>query len=138
MITRLLLGLGLALLGMAQTFQNVPVTIFPTIQFTPTSLTFPSTVVGASSAVQTVVALNADDSFNHSITISLTGSDAGDFSETDDCAAANPLNGGNGQCTVSVTFTPTATGARTANVQALITWPVSGNLYTAALTGTGS
>ena len=45
--------------------------------------------------------------------ISITGTNPGDFSQTNNCGKS--LNG-NSSCTINVTFKPTATGTRSASV----------------------
>jgi hypothetical protein len=47
--------------------------------------------------------------------ITKTGTNAADFTETDDCPLAPAtLTGGGGICTLTITFKPTATGVRKA------------------------
>jgi hypothetical protein len=47
------------------------------------------------------------------INISVTGADAEDFSQTNNCGTGLPARG---QCAITVTFRPTTTGRRTAAV----------------------
>lgn len=63
--------------------------------------------------------------------VSIDGTDAGDFSFTTDCN--NPLDAA-ATCTVDVTFSPTATGARSATLHLVAT---PGGEATASLTGMG-
>jgi len=102
MIKRIASALLLALLCSAQT--NVPVTVVPAIHMSPASLSF-SSPVGGSSAPQTVTATNVGP-VAVGIAISLTGSDAGDFSQTNDCPATFEPDA---TCHINVTFTPAAT-----------------------------
>jgi Abnormal spindle-like microcephaly-assoc'd, ASPM-SPD-2-Hydin len=76
------------------------------VNLAPTSLTFPPEVVGTSSAAQQIVITNGG-TFPLTITSMAT---TGDFVETNTCGAAVAPAG---TCTVQVTFTPTAPGART-------------------------
>jgi hypothetical protein len=136
MIKRILFGLSLALLCSAQTSTTLaPVMVYPSIQFVPTALSFPATPVAVSSATQTVTATSYSN-YNQTITVSLVGTNAGDFSETDDCPTGAGMFFAVTPCTITVTFTPTATGSRTARAQIAIASP-SGFVYSAALTGTG-
>ena len=65
--------------------------------------------------------------------IAVTGTNAGDFDQTNTCGSSVPAGG---NCTISVTFTPTAIGSRTASVT--ITDNAAGSPQTVSLTGTGS
>jgi len=94
----------------------------------PTSLAFPSLVVGNPSGAQTVTLTNTGAvALQSAITVS------GDFTETDNCQAA-ALNEG-AHCAIQVTFTPSATGSRTG--QLTIAANVPGGEFTVPLTGTG-
>ncbi len=98
------------------------------IELSKTSLSFPATPIGQSSAPQTLTVSNGG---HGSLTINGIGASDG-FSETNNCTAA--MSAGQ-SCTVTVTFAPTLTGARTG------TLTVSGNgvvfNQTARLSGTG-
>jgi hypothetical protein len=65
--------------------------------------------------------------------ISLTGTNAADFARTTTCGTTLAASA---SCTISVTFRPTATGARTASVSIADNAP--GSPHTAPLTGTGT
>jgi FtsP/CotA-like multicopper oxidase with cupredoxin domain len=96
---------------------------------TPASLSFADQFVGTTSAPQTVTLTATGLS---SIAVSVAGADAGDFAQTNTCAgsilALVP-------CTISVTFTPAAVGARTASLSILTsTSPVP---LTVSLAGNG-
>ena len=101
----------------------------PTVMLSPTSLTFAAQATGSSSAAQTVMLTNSGSS---ALAISSIMA-SGDFAETNTCgsslaAAAN--------CTISIIFTPTASGSRTGVLT--ITDNASGSPQSVALTGTGS
>ena len=84
------------------------------MELTPTSLTFADQAVGTTSAGQTVTLTNTLPSATITISdVSITGVDAGDYAQTNTCGT--PVAAG-GSCTISVTFTPTAVGTRTASV----------------------
>jgi hypothetical protein len=81
------------------------------ISISPTQLTFPAQKVGTQSAPQTATVTNTG-----STTVSVTGVNIGgrnlfDYSETNTCGSQI---GPGANCTISVTFKPTATGTRTA------------------------
>jgi phospholipase C len=76
------------------------------VNLSQTSLTFPTTKVGTTSTPIKFTISNTSAVGLNLGTIAMSG----DFAETTTCAS--PLPGGN-NCTVSITFTPTATGTRT-------------------------
>jgi hypothetical protein len=93
---------------------------------TPATQDFGSVALGFTSAVQTFTWTN-NSTFTASVTL-LTGS--GDFNVvSNNCSG---VLGGN-SCQISVTFTPTALGARTGTLTA----GSNGSTLTSALTGTG-
>ena len=98
----------------------------------PTSLTFAARTVGSTSAAKIVTLTN---NLTTTVTISsftFTGANAGDFAQTNTCGTSL---GAKKQCTISVTFTPTAIGTRTATLNANDS--ANNSPQTAALTGTG-
>jgi hypothetical protein len=95
----------------------------------PASLAFAGTPVGTSSAAQPVILSNSGNSALNIGTIQVNG----DYTQTNNCPTALP-SGSN--CTVNVTFTPTATGSRTG--QLTISDSAQGSPHTAGLAGTGS
>ena len=103
-----------------------------TVTLAPATLSFGSQTVGTSSTSQTATLSNSGSS---SITIngvSITGTDSGDFSQTKTCGGT--LAGG-GSCSISVTFTPTATGSRSATLS--VSDSATSSPQTVALSGTG-
>jgi hypothetical protein len=100
----------------------------PVVSLSPTSLTFPAQAVGGSSSAQSVTLSNTG-----SATLSITSiTVSGNFSQTNTCGSSVAASG---SCTLSVTFTPTATGTRTGVVT--ITDNASPTTQTVSLTGTG-
>jgi hypothetical protein len=98
-----------------------------------TSLTFATQSVGTTSAAQTVT-LSSTGSAALSITsLAITGTNASDFAQTNTCGSSVAAGA---NCTISVTFTPTAGGSRTASVS--ITDNGSGSPQTITLSGTGT
>jgi hypothetical protein len=106
---------------------RLPVTVMPL------SLSFGIVKVGTTSAGKNVTVTN---NMKTSLTISaigFTGTDPGDFSETNTCASSLAAGA---KCTVKVTFTPTATGARAATLS--ITDSASTSPQSVSLAGTGN
>lgn len=102
-------------------------------EFSPTSLTFAAQTVGTTSPAQTITLTNASGGATISITsLTITGTDASDFAQTNTCGTSVAPKK---SCTISVTFTPTATGARTASVS--VSDNAGGSPQTVALSGTG-
>ena len=104
---------------------NAPVAVL-----TPTSLDFGSQLVTTTSSPAKTIMLKNNGNLVLNIT-SITSS--GDFAEMNTCGASLPAGM---TCTISVTFTPTATGARTGTIT--ITDNANGSPRTVPLTGTGS
>jgi dienelactone hydrolase len=104
----------------------------PAVSLSATSLTFADQVAGTSSVPQTVTLTNTSGLTLTIRSIAVTGTDTGDFSETNTCG---PVLAVGGRCTISVTFKPTVIGPRTASVT--ITDNAAGSPQTIALSGTG-
>jgi hypothetical protein len=99
----------------------------------PTSINFGDQKVGTTSSAGPVM-LNDVGSTAVAITaISIIGTNAGDFAQTNNCGKTLA---GNSSCTIKVTFTPTATGARSASLS--ITDSGGGSPQSIALAGTGT
>lgn len=99
----------------------------PTVQLTPSTLTFPLTVIGQKSTAQQVFVTNAGAGTLTVASIAMTG----DFTETDNCA--NRTLSGQNSCNLQVTFAPTASGSRTGSITVMGTLP--GQLGTAVVSG---
>jgi hypothetical protein len=104
---------------------NAPVAVVA-----PTSLNFGSQLVTTTSSPAKMITLTNNGNLALNIT-SITAS--GDFAETNTCGASVPASM---NCTISVTFTPTATGARNGTIT--ITDNANGSPRTVSLTGTGT
>jgi len=103
------------------------------IQFTPTSLNFGNQPVGTKSLAKKIT-LSNKASVSVSITsISITGTNKGDFAETNTCGTTVKAGA---SCTITVTFTPAAKGKRTASVSVSDTG--GGSPQTVGLSGTGT
>ncbi len=97
------------------------------VTVSPTALNFGSVATGSKSAAQTVTVSNPTNA-----AASVSGiSTSGDFAQTNNCGSSIAANG---SCTVSVTFSPTATGSRTGT----LTVSAGGVTDTVSLSGTGT
>jgi len=103
-----------------------------TATLSPASLTFANQQVGAGSAPQTVSLSNTGSSPLSIMSVAITGSNAGDFAQTNNCGTTVTQRG---NCTLSVTFAPTASGARSGALT--ITDNASGSPQAVSLTGAG-
>jgi len=99
-----------------------------TVTLSSTSLTFGSQVVGTTSAPQAVTLTNTGTAAVNISSITASG----DFSQANNCGSK--LNAG-ANCTISVTFTPTAIGARSGLIS--ITDNAVGSPQTVNLAGSG-
>jgi FG-GAP-like repeat/Abnormal spindle-like microcephaly-assoc'd, ASPM-SPD-2-Hydin len=103
------------------------------VQLSAPSIDFANEAVGNTSPAQTVTVTNAGYSVTNIRSISVTGTNASDFSETNTCGSSLAAGA---NCSISVTFTPAAMGARSAAVNIADDAPASPQ--TIALTGNGS
>ncbi|MCW2905471.1 MAG: coagulation factor 5/8 type domain protein [Actinomycetia bacterium] len=99
----------------------------PVLNAAPASLSFAGTVVGASSSAKTVTVTNSGTSAAAVSGVSVTG----DFSQTNTCSSV----AAGSSCTVSVTFKPTASGARTGTLT--VTSNANNSPTAVSLTGSG-
>ncbi|MBA3451585.1 MAG: choice-of-anchor D domain-containing protein, partial [Deltaproteobacteria bacterium] len=87
----------------------------------PSIINFPLTLIGTSAGVESFTVTNGGSVNTGNLTVMIIGAAAGDYTQTNDCTDG----GGPGvdfltpgaQCVVTVTFTPTAPGPRSATVQ---------------------
>jgi hypothetical protein len=107
----------------------------PGVVFSPTSLTFSSENVGGSTAPLPITVTNNGSAALNVTSVSITGANPGDFSQTNTCIASSPL-APNANCTISVTFQPTAAGPRSASVS--VSDNVTGSPQTVPISGTGT
>ncbi len=92
---------------------SAPTSSAQTVSFSPTSLTFGSVVVGTSSSPQPITLTNTGSATLNVTKVQMTSPNAPDFGQTNNCTQV--LAGA--FCTINVTFTPTTSGARSANVR---------------------
>ncbi|SEG76488.1 parallel beta-helix repeat (two copies) [Actinacidiphila yanglinensis] len=109
-----------------------PTPVFPPyppsgVTANPSALSFGSVATGATSAAQTVTVANPTGTAASVSSIAATG----DFAQTNTCGSSIAANG---SCTVSVKFSPTATGSRTGT----LTVNAGGITNTVSLSGTGT
>jgi hypothetical protein len=105
----------------------------PAVTFTPTSLTFAAQAIGTTSAAQSITVANTGTAslFINSAAVPNTL----DYTEVNDgCSGLTLAPGTN--CSVSITFSPTATGTRTAAFT--LTDNAAGSPQTVPLTGGGT
>jgi hypothetical protein len=100
--------------------------------FSPTSLTFPSQTVGTSSSQTSVTLTNSGAIALKVTSVTITGANAGEFSQTNSCTTVQPTQ----TCSIKVTFTPTAVGTASASV--LVADNAGSGSQTVALSGTGA
>jgi hypothetical protein len=106
--------------------------VAPVVALGGTSISFGSQIVGTSSAVQMVTLSNTGTATLTISSIAITGTNSADFSQTNTCGASVAAGA---NCSISVTFKPTATGSRLASVT--ITDNASGSPQSVSLAGTG-
>jgi sugar lactone lactonase YvrE len=96
----------------------------------PASLAFTSQNVGVASAAQTATLTNGGTVALSIASIAITGANGGDFAQSNTCGVSVAAGA---NCSISVVFTPTSGGARSASV----TIDENGTIQTVALSGTG-
>ena len=106
----------------------------PAVTLSPASLTFPSQDVGTTSAAQTITATNSGDQNLFFNNVATTGNTLDFTIGTDDCIGTTLAPGAS--CSISVTFSPSVTGTRTANV--VYTDNAANSPQSVPLTGTGT
>jgi hypothetical protein len=111
-----------------------------TVTVTPSSLTYSAQTVGTTSGAQSVTVSNTGSTAVNFAGFSIIGANSSDFALGSGAGAGtcNPSGslGANASCTISVTFTPTATGARSATLS--ITDNATGSPQSVSLNGTGT
>jgi hypothetical protein len=104
----------------------------PAVSLSSTSLTFASQNVGTASGAQPVTLTNSGTGSLAISGISIGGVNATDFTKTTTCGASLAAGA---QCSISVTFKPTAGGSRSATVA--ITDNAAGSPHSILLSGVG-
>jgi beta-lactam-binding protein with PASTA domain len=106
----------------------------PTAGVAPSSISFPTTGVGATSAAQTVTLSNTGTGPLTISNIVIGGENPGNFAETTTCGSSLAVSA---NCSISVTFTPSAAVSYTANLHILDNSGNAGATQTVTLSGTG-
>jgi hypothetical protein len=104
----------------------------PTASLSPASLTFASQTVSSTSVAQAVALENGTSSPLSISSIAFTGTNSVDFAQTNNCGASLAVGA---SCSIDVTFTPAASGTRTATLT--VTDNAGGSPQNASLSGTG-
>jgi hypothetical protein len=89
--------------------------------------------VSTTSAARTIALGNAGNGALTITSFAITGTNASDFAQTNNCGSSVAAGG---NCTISVTFTPAASGSRTASLS--ISDNATGSPQMVALSGTGT
>lgn len=103
------------------------------IQLSPTSVNFGTQPEGTTSLSKTITLSNKSDAAVSSLSVSITGTNPGDFKQTTTCGSSVASGA---SCFIKVTFTPAATGARSATVS--VSDNGGGSPQKVSLTGTGT
>ncbi len=127
-----------ASLGIADADPSSPQTVAvsgtgagPSVTLTPTSLSFGDQVYRKASTSQAVTLKNTGASTLTIASVTVTGANTGDFTQTNTCGTSVAANA---SCTINVIFTPAGLGARSASIS--IGDNASGSPQTVSLTGT--
>ncbi|MBI3558036.1 MAG: choice-of-anchor D domain-containing protein [Deltaproteobacteria bacterium] len=107
----------------------------PNVMLSATSLTFAAQVVSTTSSAQTITLTNMGSAPLTIASIGLTGLNSGDFAATHNCPLSPATLAVNANCTISVTFTPSASGARNASLS--VSSDATGSPHSVALSGIG-
>jgi hypothetical protein len=105
----------------------------PSASLAPSSLTFASQTVNTTSAGKSVTLTNGGNAPLTISNIALGGADPGDFNQSNTCAASLAAGA---NCSITVAFTPTASGSRTATLS--VTDNASGSPHSVSLSGSGA
>jgi hypothetical protein len=107
--------------------------VTPAVMLSATSLNFGGQLITTASTAQNVTLTNNGTATLNISSIAIASANSGDFSETNTCGASVAAAG---NCTISVTFKPTATGSRAASVT--ITDDATGSPQATSLAGMGT
>ena len=112
---------------------QAPTVTGPGATLSGTNLTFSSQPVGSSSASQSVTLTNNGNAALTITNIATTGTNSGDFTETNTCPLSPATLAAGANCGISLTFQPSATGTRSASVT--ITDDAANSPQSVSLTG---
>ena len=105
----------------------------PSAALSPTALSFTSQAIGSSSVPQIVTLTNTGGVTLNLTGIALAGNTGGDFAQVNTCGSSLAPSA---SCTISVTFTPSTTGSRTATLT--ISNDAPGSPQSLSLSGIGA
>jgi Bacterial Ig domain/Abnormal spindle-like microcephaly-assoc'd, ASPM-SPD-2-Hydin len=100
------------------------------VSLSPGTIAFGNQAFGVTSSPQAATLANGQTSALTGISVSITGTKAADFAQTNNCGTAIAANS---SCTINVTFTPSIYGAESATLSVTD----SAGTQTSSLTGTG-
>ena len=123
----------LALSGTGST--STPPPPGPAVSLSPASLTYASQAIATTSAAKSSTLTNTGNAPLTISSMSMTGANPTDFARTTTCPLSPSTLAAGASCSISVTFTPSASGTRTASVS--ITDNAPGSPHQLALSGTG-
>jgi hypothetical protein len=109
----------------------------PAVTFAPTSLTFAAQPIGTTSAPQSITVSNTGTGSLFINSAATRGANPLDFTQVSDGCSGLTLAAGT-SCTVSITFSPTASGARSATFILTDNAPASPQTVPISGTGTGT
>src|SRR5260370_12747132 len=99
-------------------------------------MAFGNQMVNTTSASQSVTLTNSGNAPLTITSVTLGGTNPGDFTPANQCPLSPSTLAAGASCTISATFTPTAAGSRAATLT--IADNASGSPHTIALSGTGA
>ncbi|HEV2341778.1 MAG TPA: choice-of-anchor D domain-containing protein [Candidatus Acidoferrales bacterium] len=108
----------------------------PGVSLTPSSLNLGSEDIGSTSTAQNATLKNTGSGPLTINSITFTGANPGDFGETNNCPLSPQQLASQNSCIISVTFSPSAKGARSASLSVSDTGPASPQKV--AVSGTGT
>jgi len=111
----------------------IPASGTTVLQITPSSIAFPNTAIGFTSAAQPVTITNSGSTAITISSIVITGANATDFSQTNDCGSSLAPAG---SCTVQVTAAPSANTTSNAYLGVTSSSPDSPQYVALSVTGT--
>ena len=112
------------------------VTTTPGAGLAPMRLTFANELITASSSSQPIVVTNTGNAHLAISSISISGTNGGDFSQSGSCPVSPSLLAPQSSCSIDVTFSPTAVGSRSARLS--VTDNASGSPQIIPLAGVGT
>src|ERR1051326_1748157 len=107
----------------------------PIVTFTPSSLTFAAQTIGTTSSPQSVTVANTGDAPLFINSAAIGGANPLDFTVVGDGCSGLTLGAGS-SCTMSITFSPTASGTRSALLN--VTDNAAGTPQSVSITGGGT